>query len=99
MFLAVIFDCFSRKVLSWRLSNTLDGMFCIEALEEALERYGTPDQIYLSEPSLEYNDEQSYLYLNFGLIQGATASSKTPLSMENLSILSKAIKNQSSSNE
>lgn len=43
MFLTVIFDWFSRKVLSWRLSNTLDGMFCVEALEEAMERYGAPE--------------------------------------------------------
>jgi len=30
-------------VLSWRLSNTLDNSFCIDALEEAIARYGTPD--------------------------------------------------------
>ena len=36
-------DWASRRVLSWRLSNTLDASFCIEALEEALRRYGAPD--------------------------------------------------------
>jgi putative transposase len=36
-------DWASRKVLSWRVSNTLDVSFCIEALEEALQIYGTPD--------------------------------------------------------
>ena len=36
-------DWASRKVLSWRLSNTLDVSFCVEALEEALERYGPPE--------------------------------------------------------
>ena len=36
-------DWASRKVLSWRLSNTLDTSFCIEALEEAIIKYGTPD--------------------------------------------------------
>ncbi len=35
-----IMDWRSRRVLSWRLSNTLDTMFCTEALEEALERFG-----------------------------------------------------------
>jgi putative transposase len=35
-------DWASRKVLSWRLSNTLDPSFCTEALEEAISRYGTP---------------------------------------------------------
>ncbi|MDM7939721.1 MAG: DDE-type integrase/transposase/recombinase [Methanothrix sp.] len=40
--LTVIMDWYSRKVLSWRLSNTLDTRFCVEALEEALESYGRP---------------------------------------------------------
>ena len=35
-------DWYSRKVLSWRLSNTMDVGFCTEALEEALLFYGTP---------------------------------------------------------
>ena len=35
-------DWASRYVLSWRLSNTLEASFCIEALEEALDRYGPP---------------------------------------------------------
>jgi putative transposase len=35
-------DWACRKVLSWRLSNTLDPSFCTEALEEAISRYGTP---------------------------------------------------------
>ena len=36
-------DWASRKVLSWRLSNTLDARFCVDALQEALERYGPPE--------------------------------------------------------
>jgi putative transposase len=36
-------DWASRKVLAWRLSNTLDVEFCIEALEEALGKYGKPE--------------------------------------------------------
>ena len=36
-------DWASRKVLSWRLSNTLDARFCVDALHEALERYGPPE--------------------------------------------------------
>jgi putative transposase len=42
MYLAAIIDWFSRYVISWRLSNTLDGSFCLEMLEEALGR-GRPD--------------------------------------------------------
>ena len=36
-------DWASRTVLSWRLSNTLDAHFCVEALHEALEHYGPPE--------------------------------------------------------
>ncbi len=43
IYLIAIMDWHSRKVLSWRLSNTLDSQFCVEALEEALWRYGRPD--------------------------------------------------------
>lgn len=42
-YLVAIMDLASRKVLSWRVSNTLDTSFCIEALNEAIERYGTPE--------------------------------------------------------
>ena len=43
LYLVAIMDWHSRKVLSWRLSNTMEADFCIVALEEALEKYGTPD--------------------------------------------------------
>ena len=42
MYLTAVIDWYSRYVLSWRLSNTLDGGFCLEALNEALAR-GTPE--------------------------------------------------------
>ncbi len=42
-YLVVIMDWASRKVLTWRLSNTLDVTFCTEALEEALRRFGLPE--------------------------------------------------------
>lgn len=38
-----IIDLYSRKILSWNLSNSLDKSFCIEALNEAIERYGVPE--------------------------------------------------------
>jgi putative transposase len=41
-YLVAVMDWASRKVLSWRLSNTLDTSFCVEALEEAIMKYGTP---------------------------------------------------------
>ena len=43
LYLVAIIDWHSRKVLSWRLSNSMDTRFCIEALEEAIVRYGTPE--------------------------------------------------------
>ena len=42
-YLAAIIDWYSRRVLAWRLSNTLDSSFCVEALEEALARFPKPD--------------------------------------------------------
>jgi putative transposase len=42
MYLTAVIDWYSRYVLSWRLSNTLDGGFCLEALDEALSR-GKPE--------------------------------------------------------
>jgi putative transposase len=43
VYLAAVVDWFSRRVLAWRLSITLEAAFCIEALEEALARYGCPE--------------------------------------------------------
>ena len=43
LYLVAIMDWASRKVLAWRLSNTMDAAFCVEALEEAMARYGKPD--------------------------------------------------------
>ena len=43
LYLVAIMDWSTRTVLSWRLSNTMDAGFCVEALEEALALYGTPE--------------------------------------------------------
>jgi len=43
LYLVAIIDWASRAVLCWRLSNTMDASFCVEALEEALARYGRPE--------------------------------------------------------
>lgn len=42
-YLVAIMDWYSRKVLSWRISNTLEVTFCIEALQEAIAHYGVPE--------------------------------------------------------
>jgi len=42
-YLVAIMDWYSRRVLAWRLSNSLDTAFCVEALEDALARFGQPE--------------------------------------------------------
>jgi putative transposase len=43
VYLTVVLDWFSRRVLAWRMSITMESAFCVEALEEALARYGKPE--------------------------------------------------------
>jgi len=43
VYLAAVVDWFSRRVLAWRLSITMEAAFCIEAVDEALAKYGRPD--------------------------------------------------------
>lgn len=43
LYLAAVMDWATRRVLSWRVSNTLSADFCIEAVEEAIEHYGKPE--------------------------------------------------------
>jgi putative transposase len=43
VYLAVVLDWATRRILAWRLSNTLTADFCVEALEEAITRYGIPE--------------------------------------------------------
>jgi len=43
MYLVAVMDWYSRKVLAWRVSNTLEADFCAEAAQDAIRRYGTPE--------------------------------------------------------
>ena len=56
VYLVVILDLYSRKVLSWRLSNTLAADFCIEALEEAIALYGIP-AIFNTDQGCQYTSD------------------------------------------
>lgn len=56
LYLTVIMDWHSRAVLSWRLSNTLHADFCVEALEEALARFGTPE-IFNTDQGSQYTSD------------------------------------------
>lgn len=56
VYLVAIMDWASRKVLSWRLSNTMDTSFCIETLEEAIEKYGCPE-VFNSDQGSQFTSE------------------------------------------
>lgn len=57
IYLVAIMDWYSRKILSWRISNTLDTSFCIEALEEALTRHDKPE-IFNSDQGCQFTGEE-----------------------------------------
>lgn len=56
VYLVAIMDWHSRRVLSWRLSNTLTPDFCVEALEDALARHGSPE-IFNSDQGSQFTSE------------------------------------------
>jgi len=55
-YLVAVMDWASRKTLSFRLSNTLDTSFCLEALEEAIARYGCPE-IFNSDQGSQFTSD------------------------------------------
>ena len=57
MYLVAIMDWATRTVLSWRLSNTMDTGFCVEALEVALAKYGTPE-IFNSDQGSQFTSKE-----------------------------------------
>jgi len=56
VYLAVVIDWFSRRVLAWRLSITLEAAFCVEALEEALARHARPE-IFNTDQGSQFTSE------------------------------------------
>ncbi len=65
LYLVAIMDWATRHVLAWRLSNTMDARFCVEALQEALARYGRPEI---------FNTDQGSQFTSFeftGVLKGA----------------------------
>jgi putative transposase len=57
LYLMAIIDIASRKVLAWRLSNTLTADFCVEALEEALKKFGPPE-IFNTDQGSQFSSEE-----------------------------------------
>ena len=56
VYLAAVIDWFTRRVLSWRLSITMESSFCVEAVKEALEKYGAPE-IFNTDQGSQFTSE------------------------------------------
>ena len=63
LYLMAILDIASRKVLAWRLSNTMEASFCLEALEEALREFGAPE-IFNTDQGSQFTSEEWTTPLN-----------------------------------
>ena len=57
VYLVAVIDWYSRKVLSWRISNTMDTAFCVDCLQEALQRYGNPE-IFNTDQGCQFTSER-----------------------------------------
>ena len=56
VYLVAVIDWYSRRVLSWRISNTMDTAFCVDCLKEALQRYGNPE-IFNTDQGCQFTSE------------------------------------------
>lgn len=56
VYVVAIMDWYSRKVLAWCVSNSMDADFCVEALEEAISRYGAPE-IFNTDQGAQFTSE------------------------------------------
>ncbi|MCE8531757.1 IS3 family transposase, partial [Ruegeria pomeroyi] len=72
IYLAAVLDWFTRRVLAWRVSITLEADFCIEAVEEALARHGAPEL---------FNTDQGSQFTSTGFIK-VLAARKIKISMD-----------------
>lgn len=67
VYLTAVIDWFSRKVLAWRLSITMDVAFCIEAVEEAMARFGKPEIVNTDQGSQFTSREFTALLIGAGI--------------------------------
>ena len=67
LYLVAIMDWASRSVLAWRLSNSMDPSFCVEALEEAIARYGKPEIFNTDQGSQFTSDEFTRVLKDHGI--------------------------------
>ncbi|MCX7100798.1 MAG: integrase core domain-containing protein [Methylobacter sp.] len=67
VYLVAIIDWYSRKILSWRLSNTMEAGFCVDCLEDALRIYGTPEIFNSDQGSQFTSDAFTAVLINNGV--------------------------------
>ena len=67
VYLVAIIDWYSRKVLSWRLSNSMDASFCVDCLESAINHYGKPEIFNSDQGSQFTSKEFTDLLINDGI--------------------------------
>src|SRR5213082_3356138 len=70
VYLAVVLDWFSRRVLAWRVSITMEAAFCVETLEDALARYGKPD--IFNTDIKQFSENGPVGFLNHASLDGST---------------------------
>lgn len=59
IYLVAVMDWYSRRVLSWRVSTTMDTSFCVDALEEAIEQFGCPEIFNTDQGSQFISDDSN----------------------------------------
>ena len=69
MYLTAVIDWYSRYVLSWRLSNSLEGSFCIDALEDALAASGQVPEIFDTDQGVQFTSHSFIAVLKTNGIQ------------------------------
>jgi putative transposase len=77
LYLVGIIDWATRRVLSWRLSNTLTAGFCVEALSEALARFGKPDILNTDQGAQFTSDEFTKMLRDHGIQISMDAATTT----------------------
>jgi putative transposase len=67
VYLAAVMDWFARRILAWRLSNTMEASFCIDAVEQAIAKYGCP-QIFNTDQGSQFTSaEFTSVLINNGI--------------------------------
>ena len=67
VYLVAIIDWYSRKVLAWRLSNTMDAVFCVDCLEQAIKNYGSPEMFNSDQGSQFTSDDFTGVLIRNGI--------------------------------